>query len=99
MGHDISSLSSIQKLISLWEESGLSKIAFCKSKKVSYHWFNYWQRKLSKAPASSGSFLPVQIIEKVKEVDNKIIVRGASGILVEFPMHEQSVMIIRQLLG
>jgi hypothetical protein len=54
---------------------------------------------LSKQPASSGSFLPVQIIEKVKDVDNKIIVRGASGILVEFPMHEQSVMIIRQLLG
>jgi hypothetical protein len=42
----------IHATIQEWQESGLSKKAFCRDRKITYQTFHYWFKKLSPKPPS-----------------------------------------------
>jgi hypothetical protein len=97
MGSD-SSLEQIKKLIRSWELSGLTKSAFCRDQQVSYHKFNYWQKRIGTPVRSAGDFVPVEVISSRSSSTDRITVRSKSGMEVSFPMNKESIAVIRQLL-
>lgn len=44
-----------------WQNSGLSKKAFCRDRTITYQTFHYWCKRLS--PASSSGFSEVKLSE------------------------------------
>ena len=58
MGKD-SSLDQIKNLIRRWESSGLSKSSFCRDQHMSYHKFNYWQKRWGTTVQHGSEFNPV----------------------------------------
>lgn len=52
-----------QQLLIEWQQSGLTKIAFCKEKQIKYYTFVSWKSILPKKKSilSENSFLPVEI--------------------------------------
>ena len=97
MRTDSATISSIKKMLRNWEESGLSRSAFCRNKNLSYHRFIYWQRRLSANDEQHAGFIPVEVVPS--KPTSSIIVRGRNGIEVLLPLEDKSVSILRQLLS
>ena len=97
MRTDSTSILSIKKMLRHWEESGLSRSAYCRNKNLSYHRFIYWQRRLSVSSDSKEGFLPVEVV--ASKPASSILVRGRNGIEVLLPVDDKSVSILRQLLA
>lgn len=49
----------MQSVIKEWQESGQSKKAFCRDRKITYATFHYWFKRLS--PAAPGGFSEVKL--------------------------------------
>lgn len=94
----VSSLDQIKSLIRRWELSGLSKSSFCRNQQMSYHKFNYWQKRLGTPVQDGGDFTPVEVIDHTAVSTDRITVRGNSGLEVSFPMNKDAALLIRQLL-
>lgn len=52
-------LQKFQELYHHYQESGLTVRAFCSNEGLGESGFYYWQQKLRRLPAGSGSFMPV----------------------------------------
>jgi hypothetical protein len=53
------SQEQMQVAIVEWQNSGLSKKAFCRDRKITYQTFHYWCKRLS--PPSSSGFSEVEV--------------------------------------
>jgi len=84
------------KMITQWQQSGLSQKAFCTANKIAYHVFHYWYGVYRSNQNSTGSFLPVKITRTVSH--EQITITGLSGIKIQLPLTDQSVGFIKQLL-
>lgn len=84
------------KMITQWQQSGLSQTAFCAANKIAYHVFHYWYGVYRSNQNTSDSFLPVKITRAVS--CEQITITGLSGIKIQLPLTDQSVGFIKQLL-
>ena len=84
------------KMITQWQQSGLSQTAFCAANKIAYHVFHYWYGVYRSNKSGSDSFLPVKITRAVS--CEQITITGLSGIKIQLPLTDQSVGFIKQLL-
>jgi hypothetical protein len=84
------------KMITQWQQSGLSQTAFCAANKIAYHVFHYYYGVYRSNKTSSDSFLPVKVTSAVSR--EQITITGISGIRIQLPNTEQSIDIIKQLL-
>ena len=84
------------KMITQWQQSGLSQTAFCSANKIAYHVFHYWYGVYRSNQNSSNSFLPVKVTPVVSR--EQITITGISGIRIQLPLTDQSVHFIKQLL-
>ena len=96
MGSD-SSLDQIKKPILSRELSGLSKSAFCCEHQMSYHKVNYWHKRIGAPVRTAAAFVPEEVINPRTALSERITVRSKSGMEVSFPMHKESIALIRQL--
>lgn len=88
----------MKQIIHKWELSGIPKSIFCREQGLSYHKFNYWQKRLGKDVERGGSFTMVKVVDAVVAPDERIMVRGNSGLEVSIPMNKDAALLIRQLL-
>jgi len=84
------------EMITHWQQSGLTQMAFCVANNIAYHVFHYWYGVYRSAQNNTGSFLPVTITPARKH--ELITITGLSGIQVQFAFTDQSVRFIKQLL-
>ena len=84
------------KMISHWQQSGLSQRAFCTTHNIAYHVFHYWYGVYRSDQNTDGSFLPVKVNPSINQ--EQITITGLSGIQVQFLFTDQSVRFIKQLL-
>jgi hypothetical protein len=58
------SRSEWENHLKLWKRSGISKAEYCRSKHISYHGFNYWEKRFEKSkPPTSTSIILVKLGE------------------------------------
>lgn len=84
------------QMITAWQQSGMTQRAFCAANNITYHVFHYWYGVYRSNKNAAGSFLPVRIAASGN--DELITITGLSGIQVQFPVTDQSVRFIKQLL-
>jgi len=89
-------LEQMMAMIEDWQASGLKQREYCTANKVAYHVFHYWYGVYRANKTDPGSFLPVKVISAVSKEEITII--GVSGIKVQFPLTEQSIGFVKQLL-
>lgn len=70
----------MQATIMEWQNSGLSKKAFCLDRKITYQTFNYWYKRLS--PPSCSGFSEVKLSD-VQQV-NVLEINFPSGARMTF---------------
>jgi len=83
-------------MITDWQSSGLKQRAYCAANKVAYHVFHYWYGVYRANKTDTGSFLPVQVTTTASKEPITII--GVSGIQIQIPLTEQSIVFVKQLL-
>jgi hypothetical protein len=86
----------MMKMIRDWQASGLKQKDYCKANKVAYHVFHYWYGLYRANKMDTGSFLPVTITPTAHT--EHITILGVSGIKVQVPLTEQSIVYVKQLL-
>lgn len=64
-------------LVSQWQESGLTQVAFCNERKLSVKTFQYWLRKL-RSENQSPDFVPVAVDRP--DIDSTIEIAYPSGV-------------------
>ena len=78
--------------IDRWQESGLTKSAYCRQEDLKLHQMSYWCQKLvatKQQLPSAGRFVPLQLRTPLTEstlsvvLPNGIVVRGITGENVE----------------
>jgi hypothetical protein len=81
---------SVQKLemITQWQQSGLTKSAFCATNKIAYHVFHYWYGVYRSNQKATDSFLPVNITPAGNH--EQITITSVNGLQVQFPFTDQS---------
>jgi len=88
-----------QKHVSLWQESGLSKIAYARQYSLVYSQMVYWCTKLEKAPDDkskpSKDFVTVSVTPGIS--DASLCVHLPNGIVIE-GINECSVALIGKLV-
>lgn len=84
------------KMITQWQQSGLSQRAFCAANNIAYHVFHYYYGVYRSKQNTSDSFVPVKVAPAVS--GEQITITGMSGIQVQLPFTELSVRFIKQLL-
>jgi hypothetical protein len=75
-------------LIRTWKLSGLTKSAFSLDQQVSYHKFNYWQKRIYTPVRSTVDFVPVEVIMSRLFSADLIIVRSKSGMEDSFSVNK-----------
>jgi hypothetical protein len=85
------------KMITQWQQSGLSQRDFCTANNIAYHVFHYYYGVFRSNQNTSDSFLPVKVTPALSR--EHITITGISGIQVQLPFTEQSVRFIKQLLS
>lgn len=83
-------------MITDWQASGLKQRAYCVANKVAYHVFHYWYGVYRANKTDTGSFLPLKITSAASK--EQITIIGVSGIKVQLPLSEQSIVFVKQLL-
>ncbi len=72
-------------LINEWEQSGMTKLEFCRIKNITKDSFYYWSNKYKNNQLSRVGFLPVQIPKSKKLSPSNIIIEYPSGIKLNLP--------------
>ena len=97
----IRSEQEIKKLLSEYSSSGLSKVDFCKEKKVALQTLYYWLKNPEKTKKKTNNkeplnFIPVHLDEKNSKIkimhensSEKISLKTSTGIFIEFPLSIQ----------
>ena len=90
-----------QEQISLWEQSGQSRISFCQQHDLNYHRFGYWYQKFqlqekSSSATASADFVPVRLQQSV----------ACPGLSIELPggltlrgISRENLSLVEQLLS
>lgn len=86
--------AQMQLVIKEWQNSGLSKKAFCDQKEISYHTFHYWFKQLIGVTSSGFTQVTVQAGERVSGCE----IIFPSGARMSF-QGEPSSSWLRELLG
>jgi len=84
------------EMISQWRQSGLTQKVFCETNNIRYHIFHYWYKIYRSEQSATSSFLPVNI--KPVPRQEQITITSPNGIQVQFPLTDQAVRFIKQLL-
>ena len=84
------------QMISQWQQGGLSQKDFCAANNIAYHVFHYWYGVYKTNQSDTGGFIPVNITRPVNH--EQIVLTSISGIRIQLPFTDQSVLFIKQLL-
>lgn len=84
------------QMITRWQQGGLSQKAFCASNNIAYHVFHYWYGVYRTHQSETGGFIPVNVTGPVNR--DQIVLTSISGIRIQLPITDQSVLFIKQLL-
>jgi transposase-like protein len=83
----------MQQAINEWQQSGLSKKAYCRQHNITYQTFHYWFKRLS---ASTGSgFTEVKVSDTIRSNGHEIIFPSGARIVFQ---GEPSVNWLRELV-
>lgn len=55
-----SSSEKMRKFYDQWQQSGLSRMAFCKQENINYATFNYWHKQFTTDQPTGFAEIPIQ---------------------------------------
>jgi|APCry1669192319_1035405.scaffolds.fasta_scaffold35825_2 hypothetical protein len=84
--------TKMMELIKKSEQSGMSRLSFCKANSISYHTMNYWIKKL-KPIEKPQTFLPVKVVK-----NTTITLKGGNGLELTLPVNDETVFFVKRLL-
>ena len=85
----------MRTLYDTWQQSGLSRKAFCKRENISYATFYYWQKRFSAHEQTGFTEIPVPIQE---ESDFRAELIFPSGVRMVFPS-APPILWLKELIG
>jgi hypothetical protein len=89
-----------QHHIDQWQDSGSTKMAYCREYRLTYHQMVYWCSKrdgLSKHDEPTSGFVPVSVSSPVTSGSSQLSVRLPSGISIE-GINELTLDMVAQLV-
>jgi len=88
--------AQLLEMITNWQQSGLSQKGFCTANNIRYHVFHYWYKVYKSEQNATSCFLPVNIKPLVGQ--QQITITSLNGLQLQFPLTDQVVGFIKQLL-
>ena len=88
-----------------WKAGTLTKRAYCQRVGIGYHQFHYWYRVSKRLMGNSSDrkplFLPIRVeaVSSNASAIQQITVTGPSGLVATFPVSDEAIVLIRQLLN
>jgi hypothetical protein len=83
----------MQTTINEWQQSGLSKKAFCRERNITNQTFHYWCKRLGLA--SKSGFAELSVVDQNRSSGHEIIFASGARMIVQ---GEPSVNWLRELL-
>ena len=91
--------------VARWKSGALSKSAYCQRSGIDYNQFQYWCRVskdlVGRRVDPKPVFLPIQVeaVASHSIAPQEITVTGPSGLVARFPVCDEAIAMIRQLLN
>lgn len=71
----------MQAAIHEWQQSGLSKKAFCRERSITYQTFHYWCKRLK--PDSASGFREINLDDQYRSQGHEIIFPSGARIILQ----------------
>lgn len=91
--------------VARWKAGSLTKRAYCQRVGIDYNQFHYWYRVslglMGKSSDRKPLFLPIRLEAAPTNPTalQQITVTGPSGLVARFPVSDEAIVLIRQLLN
>ncbi len=91
--------------VACWKAGSLTKRAYCQRAGIDYNQFLYWCRVsnglMGKDSDPKPVFLPIRVeaLSSNATAIQQITVTGPSGLVARFPVSDEAIVLIRQLLN